>query len=65
MAKLVKKYQFGGQEYVLKLETEEVDCFLSIDIDRAMITKKDGTILFSIDAHNSQGMGVLQINKVD
>jgi len=59
MSKVEKKFFLDGETFELMYEKNDVKCFINDDDSLALITDKDGNVLFKIGADCGQNTGFL------
>ena len=59
MSKVEKKFFLDGVIFELMYEKNNVKCFINDDDSLALITDKDGNVLFNIGADCGQNTGFL------
>ena len=59
MSKVERKFCLDGETFELMYEKNNVKCFIDDDNSLALITDKDGNVLFKIIANCGQNTGFL------
>ena len=59
MSKVEKKFFLDGETFELMYDKNNVKCFMNDDYSLALITDKEGNVLFKIGADCGQNTGFL------
>jgi len=59
MSKVEKKFFLDGETFKLMCEKNNVKCFINDCDDLALITDKEGNVLFKVSADYAQNTGFL------